>query len=135
VLAKSLSHRKNQVLVRPSLRDLPLLSNEFVEAFHELFHDAIDWYEHTQISDEERFESDNPKYSLLSDLRTRVDNKQEFSPRDRELRKLLEAILPAYHKHLNELRQKPWSRKETVEQRLDEIDRVLRQGDLVLKLD
>jgi hypothetical protein len=112
-----------------------MLSSEHVEAFRELFLDAIDWYENTQISDGEKPEFENPKYSLLNDLKVKVETKQELSSKDRDLVKLLEAMLPDYHKHLLQLKQKPWSRKETVEERINDIECLVRGNYLRIKLD
>lgn len=133
-----LAHRKSQeAVLHPYIyvRNLPIVSKEWVEAFHELFFDAIKWYEQTQIPSEEKMESENSKYSLLTDLRGKVEKKEEFSDRDRELVRLLEAILSEYRKHLVDLKKKPWSRKETVDMRLDDMERLVRGNVLRIKLD
>jgi hypothetical protein len=117
------------------VRELPIVNEESVEAFRELFLDAINWYENTQVPDEEKPEFENPKYSLLNDLKAKVERTQELSPKDSELVKLLEAIVSDYYKHLLQLKQKPWSRKESVEDRIDEVERIVRGNYLRIKLD
>ena len=117
------------------MRDLPIVGAECVERFRELFLDAISWYETTQISDEEKPEFENPKYSVLSDLKTKIHKKEELSARDHDSVILLEAIVSGYNKHLIELKEKPWSRKDTVKERLEDIDGIIRGNYLRIKLD
>jgi hypothetical protein len=133
-LSRIRNHRKNK-LVHANVRDLPMLSSECVEAFRELFLDAIKWYEHTQITVEEKPESENPKYSLLNDLQGKIERKQELSDKDRDLVRLLEAIVTGYNKHLLQLKGKPWIRKETVEERINDVERIMRGNYLRINLD
>ena len=78
LVARAITKFKNPFHSYMHVLDLPNLLKDQVKEFHELFSEAIKWYEQTQIRKKEKTESENPKYSLLPDLKKSELRKQKI---------------------------------------------------------
>jgi hypothetical protein len=125
--AKQSSRSKPPIL--PLVDDLPL-SEELVQQYGALFLNAIKWYEADQIYRDKRNAQTvfDREYGLFFELRERIQRKEEIA--SIPLISFLQAILNEYQTFLLQIREKPWIRREIVDDRLAQIKELTRSNDL-----
>lgn len=114
-----------------------IVGKDHVVQYRQLFLDAINWYSRTLVEDlTERkkrlvpYVSD-PDYSLLIDLKKRVESGSEIS--DGKVNDLLGLVVTKYHAHLVELEKEPWIREDTIKKQLDLLDEISRSDIVRIK--
>jgi hypothetical protein len=73
----------------------------------------------------------DPDYSLLPDLRKRVESGSEVP--NGKMNNLLGAILSGYHLYLQRLGEVGWIREDTVQRQLTQLDEITRSGIVKMK--
>lgn len=114
-----------------------IIAKEHVIKYRKLFLDAIDWYSKNLVRDltENRKHLlpyvGNPDYSLIADLKKRIESGNEIS--DGKTNRLLGNIFGDYHTHLRKLKEEPWIREDVIDKQLGQFDEMTSQDIVKIK--